>query len=155
MTALPCRSSLIPTGNARRYLPALRCQRVAFSIFLCFFLRVSLRRFLMRAQSAIGSGEVFGLRPEPVASRRALRGVIALRRGSLLSATQAEHARVFGDSRPTAGQRKMLRRALAGLASQEVLVAAGVSPEARAEELDIEAWGRLAECATHSVRSPS
>jgi len=54
-----------------------------------------------------------------------------------------------------AHRRKMLRRALAGLASEEVLVAAGVNPEARAEELDIEAWGRLAECATHSERSPS
>jgi 16S rRNA A1518/A1519 N6-dimethyltransferase RsmA/KsgA/DIM1 with predicted DNA glycosylase/AP lyase activity len=54
-----------------------------------------------------------------------------------------------------AGQRKMLRRALAGLMSEEILVAAGVDPGARAEELDIEAWGRLAECATHSERSPS
>jgi 16S rRNA (adenine1518-N6/adenine1519-N6)-dimethyltransferase len=54
-----------------------------------------------------------------------------------------------------AHRRKMLRRALAGLASEEVLVAAGVNPEARAEELDIEAWGRLALCATHSERSPS
>jgi len=54
-----------------------------------------------------------------------------------------------------AHRRKMLRRALAGLASEEVLVAAGVNPEARAEELDIEAWGRLAECVTHSERSPS
>ena len=54
-----------------------------------------------------------------------------------------------------AHRRKMLRRALAGLASEEVLVAAGVNPEARAEELDIESWGRLAECATHSERSPS
>ena len=26
---------------------ALRCQRVRFSIFLCFFLRMRLRRFLM------------------------------------------------------------------------------------------------------------
>ena len=30
-----------------RYLPARRCQRVAFSIFLCFFLRIRFRRFLM------------------------------------------------------------------------------------------------------------
>ena len=31
------------------YLPAARrCQRVAFSIFLCFFLRMRLRRFLIR-----------------------------------------------------------------------------------------------------------
>ena len=29
------------------YLPARRCQRVAFSIFLCFFLRMRLRRFLI------------------------------------------------------------------------------------------------------------
>ena len=30
------------------YLPAARrCQRVAFSIFLCFFLRMRLRRFLI------------------------------------------------------------------------------------------------------------
>lgn len=30
------------------YLPAARrCQRVAFSIFLCFFLRIRLRRFLI------------------------------------------------------------------------------------------------------------
>jgi catechol 2,3-dioxygenase-like lactoylglutathione lyase family enzyme len=28
-------------------LPARRCQRVAFSIFLCFFLRIRLRRFLI------------------------------------------------------------------------------------------------------------
>ena len=32
----------------RYYLPAARrCQRVRFSIFLCFFLRIRLRRFLM------------------------------------------------------------------------------------------------------------
>ena len=29
------------------YLPARRCQRVALSIFLCFFLRIRLRRFLI------------------------------------------------------------------------------------------------------------
>jgi len=54
-----------------------------------------------------------------------------------------------------AHRRKMLRRALAGLVGEEGLAAAGVDPEARAEELDIEAWGRLAEWATHSERSPS
>ena len=43
-----------------------------------------------------------------------------------------------------ATRRKMLRRALAGLVTPEQYAAAGVSPEARAEELDIEAWGRLA-----------
>ena len=43
-----------------RYLPARRCQRVRFSIFLCFFLRMRLRRFLisdpMRAGDASGPG---------------------------------------------------------------------------------------------------
>ena len=34
--------------GATGYLPAaLRCQRVRFSIFLCFFLRMRLRRFLI------------------------------------------------------------------------------------------------------------
>lgn len=40
-----------PQGNAGRsggYLPALRCQRVALSIFLCFFFRMRLRRFFIR-----------------------------------------------------------------------------------------------------------
>jgi len=34
-------------GSKTRYLPARRCQRVAFNIFLCFFLRMRLRRFLI------------------------------------------------------------------------------------------------------------
>jgi 16S rRNA (adenine1518-N6/adenine1519-N6)-dimethyltransferase len=46
-----------------------------------------------------------------------------------------------------AQRRKMLRRALAGLVSLEAFEAAGVRPEARAEELDVDAWGRLAACA--------
>lgn len=43
-----------------------------------------------------------------------------------------------------AQRRKMLRRALAGLVAPEAFAAAGVSPQARAEELDVSAWGRLA-----------
>ena len=35
-------------AGACGYLPARRCQRVRFSIFLCFFLRMRLRRFLIR-----------------------------------------------------------------------------------------------------------
>ncbi len=46
-----------------------------------------------------------------------------------------------------AQRRKMLRRALAGQAAPEVLAlafaAAGVRPEARAEELSVEQWGEL------------
>ena len=45
-----------------------------------------------------------------------------------------------------AHRRKMLRGALAGLVGPAGFAAAGVSPEARAEELDLAAWGRLAAC---------
>lgn len=41
-------------------------------------------------------------------------------------------------------RRKMLRRALAGMVEPGVFTAAGVAPEARAEELDLDAWARLA-----------
>jgi 16S rRNA (adenine1518-N6/adenine1519-N6)-dimethyltransferase len=43
-----------------------------------------------------------------------------------------------------AHRRKMLRRALAGVVDPDAFARAGVRPEARAEELDIAAWGRLA-----------
>ncbi len=45
-----------------------------------------------------------------------------------------------------AGRRKMLRRALAGRVESEDFERAQVRPEARAEELDIAAWARLAAC---------
>jgi 16S rRNA (adenine1518-N6/adenine1519-N6)-dimethyltransferase len=41
-------------------------------------------------------------------------------------------------------RRKMLRRSLAGLVAPDAFAAAGVRPEARAEELSVEDWGRLA-----------
>jgi 16S rRNA (adenine1518-N6/adenine1519-N6)-dimethyltransferase len=43
-----------------------------------------------------------------------------------------------------AHRRKMLRRALAGVVEPGAFARAGVRPEARAEELDVAAWGRLA-----------
>lgn len=46
-----------------------------------------------------------------------------------------------------AHRRKMLRGALAGVVTPAAFDAAGVRPEARAEELDVEAWGRLARVA--------
>ncbi len=46
-----------------------------------------------------------------------------------------------------ATRRKMLRRSLAGAVDPAAFAAAGVSPESRAEELDVAAWGRLAEAA--------
>ena len=42
------------------YLPARRCQRVAFSIFLCFFLRIRLRRFLISDPMSCGRLAVRG-----------------------------------------------------------------------------------------------
>jgi len=51
-------------------------------------------------------------------------------------------------------RRKMLRRSLAGLVDADAFVAAGVRPEARAEELSVEEWGRLAAC-TSSEPPPS
>jgi 16S rRNA (adenine1518-N6/adenine1519-N6)-dimethyltransferase len=41
-------------------------------------------------------------------------------------------------------RRKMLRRSLAGVVTPEAFERAGVRPDARAEELDVQAWGRLA-----------
>lgn len=62
-------------------------------------------------------------------------------------ATDAPPARLFELVRAGFGQRrKMLRRSLAGLVGPEVFEAAGVRPEARAEELDVVEWGRLATC---------
>ena len=43
-----------------------------------------------------------------------------------------------------AQRRKMLRRSLAGVVEPDAFVRAGVRPDARAEELDVAAWGRLA-----------
>ena len=51
-------------------------------------------------------------------------------------------------------RRKMLRRSLAAVVPAEAFVAAGIRPEARAEELAVEDWGRLAAC-TSSPPPPS
>ena len=51
-------------------------------------------------------------------------------------------------------RRKMLRRALTGLVDDAAFAAADVAPTARAEELGIEQWGRLASC-TFSTREQS
>jgi 16S rRNA (adenine1518-N6/adenine1519-N6)-dimethyltransferase len=60
-------------------------------------------------------------------------------------ATSADPERLFNLVRAGFGQRrKMLRRSLAGLVDADDFARAGIAPEARAEELDIDAWGRLA-----------
>jgi 16S rRNA (adenine1518-N6/adenine1519-N6)-dimethyltransferase len=60
-------------------------------------------------------------------------------------ATDADPERLFALVRAAFGQRrKMLRRSLGGLVDPSAFDAAGIEPTARPEELDIEAWGRLA-----------
>jgi 16S rRNA (adenine1518-N6/adenine1519-N6)-dimethyltransferase len=44
-------------------------------------------------------------------------------------------------------RRKMLRQSLAGVVPAEAFTTAGIAPEARAENLSVEDWGRLAACA--------
>ena len=51
-------------------------------------------------------------------------------------------------------RRKMLRRSLSSLVGPDAFEAAGIRPEARAEELAVEDWGRLAGC-TSSPPPPS
>jgi 16S rRNA (adenine1518-N6/adenine1519-N6)-dimethyltransferase len=49
-------------------------------------------------------------------------------------------------------RRKMLRRSLASLVEPAAFAAAGVRPEARAEELSVLDWGRLAACTSNGPR---
>jgi 16S rRNA (adenine1518-N6/adenine1519-N6)-dimethyltransferase len=59
--------------------------------------------------------------------------------------TDADPERLFALVRAGFGhRRKMLRRSLAGLVDDAAFDAAGVRPQARAEELGVEDWGRLA-----------
>jgi len=74
--------------------------------------------------------------------------LVSITRRSDGPATSAPYDRLFELVRAGfAGRRKMLRRALAGAGvSADAFEAAGVRPEARAEELDVIEWGRLASC---------
>ena len=59
-------------------------------------------------------------------------------------AVDADPDRLFTLVRTAFGQRrKMLRRSLAALVDPHAFEQADIRPEARPEELDIEAWGRL------------
>jgi 16S rRNA (adenine1518-N6/adenine1519-N6)-dimethyltransferase len=61
-------------------------------------------------------------------------------------AVDADPDRLFTLVRTAFGQRrKMLRRSLVGLVAPEAYETAGIRPESRPEELDVEAWGRLAQ----------
>jgi 16S rRNA (adenine1518-N6/adenine1519-N6)-dimethyltransferase len=54
-----------------------------------------------------------------------------------------------------AQRRKMLRRSLAGLVDERAFEAAEIAPTARAEELDVIAWGKLARCQKLFENSPT
>ena len=73
------------TWRRAGYLPAARrCQRVRFSIFLCFFLRIRLRRFLMREPMRGATLVAAPARPPTwagAAGRHAAGTVRAIRRG--------------------------------------------------------------------------
>ena len=72
--------------------------------------------------------------------------LVAIERRPDGPAVDADPARLFALVRAGFGQRrKMVRRSLAGLVAPEAFAAAGVAPEARAEDLDIHAWSRLAQ----------
>jgi len=65
-------------------------------------------------------------------------------------ATTADPDAMFALVRRAFGQRrKMLRRSLAGQVSAADFEMAGVSPQARPQDVDVAAWGRLAEAVGH------
>lgn len=73
--------------------------------------------------------------------------LVAITRRADGPAVDVDPARLFELVRAGFGhRRKMLRRSLAGVVDDAAFACAGVRPEARAEELDVEAWGRLAAC---------
>ena len=70
---------------------------------------------------------------------------IERRREPAVDPALVSHERLFTVVKTGFGQRrKMLRRSLSGLVTPEAFTAAGVAPQARPEELDVLAWGRLA-----------
>lgn len=70
--------------------------------------------------------------------------LVDIRRRPTPAVSDVVPSELFALVRAGFGQRrKMLRRALAGLVAPEVFTIADVSPESRAEELDLVAWGRL------------
>ena len=85
--------------------------------------------------------------PRPAVESVLVRIVRRRRSPSIPASSRAE--RLFELVRAGfAHRRKMLRRSLAGVVDPEAFAAAGIDPEARAEDLSVEDWGRLAACAT-------
>jgi 16S rRNA (adenine1518-N6/adenine1519-N6)-dimethyltransferase len=141
----------------------------------------SIRRFLVMVQKEVGerlvarprtpaygavsvkvaywaTGSIVGLVPPTVFLPRpnvdsAL--VELVRRDAPAVGPDVDPGRLFALVRAGFGQRrKMLRRSLAGRIDPGAFARAGVPPEARAEELDVEAWGRLARAAADASATP-
>ena len=75
--------------------------------------------------------------------------LVDIRRRPAPAVADVDPARLFNLVSTGFGQRrKMLRRSLAGLVGPEEFACAGVAPQARPEDLDVTAWGRLARCTT-------
>lgn len=73
--------------------------------------------------------------------------LVAIRRRPRPAVAGVEPARLFELVHAGFRQRrKMLRRSLAGRVSPEAFEQAGIRPDARAEDLSVAEWGRLAEC---------
>jgi len=71
-------------------------------------------------------------------------------------AVPGDAAPLFALARQAFSQRrKMLRRSLAGRVDDAAFTAAGVRPEARPEELDVDAWARLRDAAAVAPGEPS
>jgi 16S rRNA (adenine1518-N6/adenine1519-N6)-dimethyltransferase len=70
--------------------------------------------------------------------------MVDIRRKATPSVEGVDPQKLFALVRTGFGQRrKMLRRCLSTRVTPAQFAAAGVSPESRAEELDVAAWGRL------------
>jgi 16S rRNA (adenine1518-N6/adenine1519-N6)-dimethyltransferase len=75
--------------------------------------------------------------------------LVDIRRRPAPAVVDVDPARLFNLVSTGFGQRrKMLRRSLAGLLGPDEFACAGVAPQARPEDLDVAAWGRLARCTT-------
>ena len=75
---------------------------------------------------------------------RVTSALVDIRRRERPAVEGVESQRLFDLVRAGFAQRrKMLRRALAGIVDAAAFERAGISPESRAEDLDVAAWGRL------------
>ena len=94
-----------------------------------------------------GEAEVVGLVPPTVfwPEPKVESAIVSIRRRLVAELVDADRERLFRlVGAGFAQRRKMLRRALSGLLPPEAFATAGVRPEARAEDLDVAAWARLA-----------